>query len=372
MSHPRLHALALGASLLLLVALPAAACDFVSPQQVIAPMPNPKVVRICLATDHGGLQDNGLNHLMDVGLQRAVANLGVSAVPSSAPPSNTYSDLFQAVKDCAQQNPDLVITLGYLMEPAIGAVSGLYHNVRFAIIDGFGTDSNHNDLHHANVESLLFKEQEASALVGVIAGVLEKDQATPLGKNTIASVGLKDRPPVRRYLAGYKWGAHYEVPGLTVFSPATIQDFTDTTACMATAALEIEFGADILFQAAGPCGVGVLQTAGTRGVYSIGSDVDQGSVDPSVIASVLKAVDVVTYIAIKEVVQGEFVSGVQSYGLLDHAVWYQLDHLDQQLDQHSTHLAPAQVHTDVTDAVSNMITMIIKNQSIPSTDPAMA
>jgi basic membrane lipoprotein Med (substrate-binding protein (PBP1-ABC) superfamily) len=94
-------------------------------------------------------------------------------VPQPSPAAD--SDYISSVNNCAKQYPDLVITMGHLMQAAIGAVSGLYHTVHFAIIDGFGTDPQGHDLHHANVESLPFKEQEASALVGVIAAVLEQD-----------------------------------------------------------------------------------------------------------------------------------------------------------------------------------------------------
>jgi basic membrane lipoprotein Med (substrate-binding protein (PBP1-ABC) superfamily) len=149
-------------------------------------------------------------------------------------------------------------------------------------------------------------------------------------------------------------------------------DFTLTSACTAVAVKESKFGADILFEAAGPRGVGVLQTAGILGVYSIGTDVDQGSVDPSVIASVWKRVDVVTHNAIKAVVQGAFVRGPHSYGLTDGAVDCQLDNLDAQLSVHSTHLAAAQVHTDVNDALRSMRCKIAMQQATPPTDPAAA
>ena len=74
---------------------------------------------------------------------------------------------------------------------------------RFAIIDGAGTDAKGNDLKLPNVESLFFKEQDAGAMVGVIAGMMEKDKLTPGKTNVISAVGGVSIPPVNHYIAGY-------------------------------------------------------------------------------------------------------------------------------------------------------------------------
>jgi basic membrane lipoprotein Med (substrate-binding protein (PBP1-ABC) superfamily) len=57
-------------------------------------------------------------------------------------------------------------------------------------------------------------------------------------------------------------------------------------------------------------------------------DIDQKDVNPSVIASALKKVDVVTYDAIASEVDGTFPGGhTASYGLMEDGVGYQLDNL---------------------------------------------
>jgi basic membrane protein A len=83
----------------------------------------------------------------------------------------------------------------------------------------------------------------------------------------------------------------------------------------------------VLFQVAGGCGDGVLTTAGTQGVYSIGVDADQGYVDKSVIASALKKVDVATYQAIKAVHDGSFKGGDVVFSLQNGATGYSVDNL---------------------------------------------
>jgi basic membrane protein A len=78
-------------------------------------------------------------------------------------------------------------------------------------------------------------------------------------------------------------------------------NFTDPTPCKAIANKQVaDNNADILFQVAGACGIGVLDAATAKNVYSIGVDVDQskdstGAVRPSVITSAVKRIDVAAY-----------------------------------------------------------------------------
>src|SRR4029077_8848403 len=91
---------------------------------------------------------------------------------------------------------------------------------------------------------------------------------------------------------------------------------------------QIQNKSDIEFQVAGGCGLGVLQQAGQSGVYSIGVDADQKDADPSVIASALKKVDVATYTAIKNVVNGQFASGALTFSIANDGAGYSVDTLD--------------------------------------------
>src|SRR5438445_10372310 len=104
-------------------------------------------------------------------------------------------------------------------------------------------------------------------------------------------------------------------------------DFTDPAKCKGQATSMISSNADILFQVAGGCGLGVLQGAGQAGVYSIGVDADQKDADPSVIASALKKVDVATYTAIKNVVNGQFQGGALTFSVANDGAGYAVDNL---------------------------------------------
>ncbi len=324
-----------------------------------------KTVKVGLVTDTGGLNDKSFNHLAALGLSRAAATgnicssltcTGELAVQGDVTESHANSDYIPNLTNYATRGYDLVIGVGFLMAESIGTVSGNFPNSHFAIIDGVGTDSKGNDLKHANVVGLLFKEQEAGALVGTIAGVLEKDNAGAKKKNTIGSVGGIKIPPVDRYIAGYQWAAKQVDPSVKTLNGYS-NNFSDPTKCAGIAANQINTGgADILFQVAGGCGNGVLTEAGKDGVWSIGVDADQGAVDKSVIASALKRVDVATYSAIKDVKNSSFKGGVTLFGLANDGVGYQADNLS----------LPADVMAALTDMTSKIKSGAV---TVPDTVP---
>lgn len=285
--------------------------------------PSAKVIKVGLVTDTGGLNDKSFNHLADVGLLKAVADFKVQGdVIQSA----TGNDYVPNLQHFASLNYDLVIGVGFLMQQAVGTVAGQFPNVHFAIIDGVGTDAKGNDLKLPNVVGLSFKEQDAGAMVGVIAGMLEKDKLTPNKTNVISAVGGVSIPPVNHYIAGYKWAATMEDPGIKVLVGYS-NDFADPAKCktLAQTQMNAQNKSEIVFQVAGGCGLGALQAAGQAKVFSIGVDADQAGADPSVIASALKKVDVATYLAIQSVVNGTFAAGVSTYSIANGGAGYQID-----------------------------------------------
>ena len=299
-----------------------AACGGTGTSGSASPSPS-KQYKIGLVTDIGGLNDKSFNHLAYVGLQKAVQDFGVKGDVTE---SHSGDDYIPNLTNFASKNYDLVIGVGFLMQEAIGTVSGQFPNVHFAIIDGAGTDANGNDLKHTNVQSLLFREQDAGAMVGVISGWLEKNGQAKKNQHVISAVGGVSIPPVNHYIAGYKWAATMEDPSIKVLVGYS-NDFTDPAKCKSVAQSQINQKSDIVFQVAGGCGLGALQAAGQAGVYSIGVDADQKDADPSVIASALKKVDVATYDAIQAVVKGNFQSGVSTFDIQNGGAGYQADNL---------------------------------------------
>jgi basic membrane protein A len=268
--------------------------------------------KICLVTDIGGLNDRGFNALANTGLEKAKTDFGVVGTVIQ---SKQETDYVPNLTTCVTQGNDLTIAVGFLMQQAVGSVAKSFPDKKFAIIDGTGTDAQGNDLNQSNVKGLFFKEQDAGALVGVIAGMLEKTPSTPLkGTKVISAVGGISIPPVNRYIAGYKFGAAQIDPTIQVLVGYS-NDFADAAKCKSVAESQIANKSEIVFQVAGGCGLGALQAAGDKGVYSIGVDSDQKTANGSVIASAVKRVDVASYTAIKEVVNNNFAGHTETFGL---------------------------------------------------------
>ena len=286
-----------------------------------AAAPSAKVT-VGMVSDIGGLNDGGFNQFTHVGYEKARAQYGfpdvviVSKVISDA----EYTKNLTAVA----QQADMVIGVGFLMQDAIYTVAKQFPNKKFALIDGCPTVSSNSPCVSPplpNVAPLFFKEQQAGCLVGAMAGQMEVDGKSKapklLGKNTISAVGGLDIPPVYHYIAGYKYCAQKVDPNVKVVVGYS-NDFNDPTKCAAIANKQIaDNSADILFQVAGGCGIGVLDAASQKNVYSIGVDVDQsktstGAARPSVITSAEKRIDVAAYSIINLAQTGKYAAFVAS------------------------------------------------------------
>ncbi len=330
MGHKRLRVLGVVAAALML----AVACGGNSGSG------SSKQIKVGLVTDTGGLNDKSFNHLAYVGLQNAISKLGIKG---DVIESKSGDDYVPNLTNFAQKGYDLVIGNGFLMQPALGTVAAQFPNVHFAIVDGAGTDANFNDLKQTNVMDLFFKEQESGALVGAIAGLLEKQSKAPKNTHVISAVGGVKIPPVDHYLAGYQWAAKMYDPSIKVLIGYS-NDFNATDKCKAVANSQIGQGSEFVFQVAGGCGVGALQAAGQAHVYSFGVDADQKDADQSVIASALKKVDVAVYDAIKSVVDGKFQGGPTRFSLANDATGYSVDNFS----------LPADIKTEVDNLAAAM------------------
>jgi basic membrane protein A len=295
------------AAFLTLIPLVLAACGGTSTGAGTTPTAAPKAaaVTVGIVTDIGGLNDGGFNQFSHAGYEKARAQFGF---PDVVIQSQVISDTeYTKNINAAAQQADMVIGVGFLMEHGIYTVAKQYPNKKFALIDGCAvnpTDTSGACVNLPNVAPLFFKEQQAGCLVGAIAGQMEVDGKSKapklLGHNTISAVGGLAVPPVVRYIAGYKYCAQQVDPGVKVVVGYS-NNFTDPTPCKAIANKQIaDNNADILFQVAGACGIGVLDAATAKNVYSIGVDVDQskdstGAVRPSVITSAVKHIEVAAY-----------------------------------------------------------------------------
>lgn len=143
-----------------------------------------------------------------------------------------------------------------------------------------------------NVESVIFKSNEASYLAGVLAA-----KKSTTGK--VGFVGGQDVPLIHDFYCGYKEGFLATNPKGTVFenyTGTTAAAWNDPSGAGELAKADFDRGADIVFAAAGGSGLGVMQAAKDEDKLAIGVDSNQNYIQPGhVLTSVLKEVKTVTY-----------------------------------------------------------------------------
>jgi basic membrane protein A and related proteins len=266
-----------------------------------AAAPAKKSIKVGLVTDIGGLNDRSFNTLANKGLEDAKSQLGIDGRVLT---SKSNADYVPNLSTLAQQKYDLVIGVGFLMADAVDTVAKKFPDTKFAIIDVDATGLKGKP---ANVEGLLFKEQQSGYLAGYLAGLYAKDNNI----TTISSVGGQKIPPVDHYIAGYQAGAKAANPSIKTLN-AYSQDFVDQAKCKEIALSQIARGSGVVFQVAGQCGLGALDAAKEKGKQGIGVDADQAYLGSHILTSAIKKVDVAVSDTIKQVQDDKFTGGANT------------------------------------------------------------
>jgi basic membrane protein A and related proteins len=267
-------------------------------------------IKVALVTDIGGLDDKSFNFLANVGLSRAKRQLGAQGrVYISKSNADYVPNLVAAART---YRADLVIGVGFLMADAVAAAAKRYPNTKFAIVDYPAALLKGKP---KNARGLLFAEQEAGYLAGVAAATVSKT-------GVIGSVGGQKIPPVDAFIAGYRYGAKKTKASIRTLNGYS-QDFVAQDKCKEQALNMVDQDADVLFQVAGQCGLGVLSAARERNVWGIGVDADQGYIGPHVLTSAQKKVDVAVFSTAQLVQQNKFKGGVdQLFNVKNNGVGY--------------------------------------------------
>ena len=254
--------------------------------------------KIGLITDVGGVNDGSFNQSAWEGLEKAGEELGVEV---NYLESATDADYQPNMETFVDEDYDLIISVGYMLADATREAAEANPDTKFAIIDDSSIDL-------PNVTSLMFKAEQASYLVGYVAGLTTKT-------NNIGFVVGMTNETMNQFGYGYCAGAIDANPDITV-QQMNANSFADSATGKSMANAEITNGADIVFQAAGATGLGVIEACQEAGVYAIGVDSDQSSIAPNtVLTSAMKRVDNAVYDAVQELIDDKLEGGVQTFDL---------------------------------------------------------
>ena len=263
-----------------------------------APSKDSSEFKIGLITDVGGVNDGSFNQSSWEGLERAGEELGVTV---NYLESATDADYAPNIETFIDEDYDLIICVGYMLADATKAAAEANPDTRFAIIDDASIDL-------PNVTGLVFHAEQASYLVGYVAGLTTKT-------NNIGFVVGMSNETMNQFGYGYCAGAIDANPDITV-QQFNANSFADSATGKTMANTAITNGADIVFQAAGATGLGVIEACQEAGVYAIGVDSDQSSIAPNtVLTSAMKRVDNAVYEAVQELIDGSLEGGVKTFDL---------------------------------------------------------
>lgn len=262
-------------------------------------------LKITMIADLGGINDQSFNQSAWDGLQRAQKDLGVEV---NVIESKQVSDYEANVETAVDNESDLIIGIGFQMDSAIKKAAESYPTQKFAIIDHAFEEQ------PENVNSIMFNAEEASYLVGLIAGKTSKT-----GK--VGFIGGTKVPIIESFEYGFLSGV--EATGNNVKVSRQYADtYADAAKGKAIAKQMHNDNVDIIFTAAGSTGSGAIEAARENDKKAIGVDMDQNFVAPdNVITSAVKRVDNVVYNMVQKLLDGEFNGGeVSVYGLKEDGV----------------------------------------------------
>lgn len=284
--------------------------------------------------DLGGKFDKSFNEAAYNGMEKWKKDTGKKYLEFEV---TNESQREQSVRRMAEKGASPIISVGFSQASAVEKVAKEFPKLQFAIVDMV--------VEAPNVQSVVFKEQEGSFLVGAMAAMASKT-----GK--VSFVGGMDIPLIRKFECGYEQGAKFANPKAEVF-----QNMTGTTGAAwndparggELAKAQFAKGSDVVFAAAGATGTGVYQAAKDSGKLAIGVDSNQNHLQPgTMLTSMLKRVDVAVYNVSKEFKPGLTVLGLKEGGV------------DYAMDQNNAKLVTADMKKKVEAAKADIISGKIK------------
>ena len=247
---------------------------------------------------------------------------GVAQAPDTIPlhlveiQPTMVADYEPVLRNLASTGTDLIIGVGFLYADPINRVAPAFPATRFLLVDGDAGAL-------VNVRSLVFRPEEGSFLVGVVAA--EKSVTQRIG-----FIAGMDIPIMHRFECGFVQGAQraaadhgYTVSVTSRYIGSTPDAFSNPARGRDLALLLYDDGIDVLYHAAGASGNGVIQAAQQRRRFVIGVDTDQSYLAPEwVITSMRKRIDIAVARAISDVYGGTFAGGTHNSGLREGGVDY--------------------------------------------------
>lgn len=262
-------------------------------------------LRTGMITDVGGINDQSFNQSAWEGMVRAKKELGATVSYQESRQDADYASNLETMLDSGN---DLIFGIGFKLGDVLLSTAKKNPRQKYALID-------HTfEKLPANMVGVVFKGEEAAFLTGYIAGKMTKT-----GK--VGFIGGMNVPVVQAFQFGFRAGVKYADPKVQVLEQYA-ESFTDAAKGKAIANRMYQQGADIIIEAAGGVGDGVIEAAKEQNKKVIATDRDQNYLAPkNVISSAMKRVDNAVFNIIKDLKMGRFRGGSTIvYGLKEGGV----------------------------------------------------
>lgn len=218
-----------------------------------------------LVTAFDGVDDHGLNQAVWETLQNIQTQAGMARLDMIE--SVDTRDLLKNVSFFAENNYDVVVTVGRNLGDITVAVASEYPTIQFIGIDQQLKEE------YANVATIYFAEEQAGFLAGILAAlVTEADEVGAVCESS----GIDS---VWRYCEAFRAGAKYENEDMHVVvtyrdSGSIDSTFNDPEWGEARASIQIEGGVDVLTGFGGNTAQGAFLRAAEKGILIIGAEED--------------------------------------------------------------------------------------------------
>ena len=256
-----------------------------------------KIFKVGMITDTGGVNDESFNQSAWKGFQDAQAKFGKDKIEIKYLESKQDADYAPNIDTFIDEEMDLIVGVGFKLEPAITEASKNYPEQQFALIDAVCEGEQPE-----NVTSLLFEDNASAYLTGLIAG-----RMTDTGK--VGFIGGYESPVISKFDYGFRAGVEAANPNAEVMVQYA-NSFTDSALGKSIANQMHSKNVDIVFTCAGAVGIGAIEAAKENNKKAIGVDQDQNVLAPeNVITSAMKNKDVAVLELLTNVVEGNYKGG---------------------------------------------------------------
>ena len=260
---------------------------------------------LALITDIGTIDDKSFTQGSWEGLKKYAEEKGITYKyykPAGKDTDSKIDSIYLAISSGAK----LIVTPGYLFEPAIYKVQDTHPEINFVLLDGTPQDGTYTDFRiEKNVYAVLYAEEEAGFLAGY--GVVKE------GYTNLGVMGGMAEPSVIRFGYGFVQGADYAAKELGIknikIDYTYIGGYEPTPEVQTKASSWFIKGVQVIFAPAGGAGNSVMSAAEQNKGYVVGVDVDQSVESPTVITSAMKMIGESVYNAIDEFYKGNFPGG---------------------------------------------------------------